>query len=165
MLPFTFFFLVLEDTSGSRRVIPAGIPKKSENHFFFLQQCGDYGGGRLVVSGHLAAAGNEINAVEQQQLLRRVFTFFFCSWTKLPGNPRWIRRCKSILIIQSNCLSFLTQSVRMQGALFFIYFQNNTTISPLKHNRVWIRPAYAPLQLSSFCTYMRRRLDFFEDLD
>lgn len=37
----------------------------------------------MVVSGHLAAAGNEINAFEQQQLLQRVALFA----AGLPGNP------------------------------------------------------------------------------
>lgn len=37
----------------------------------------------MVVSGHLAAAGNEINAFEQQQLLQCVALFA----AGLPGNP------------------------------------------------------------------------------
>lgn len=68
-----FFFFCL--------LIPAGIPKKSENNFY--NSGGIKEEGRVVVSGHLAAAGNEINAFEQQQLLQCVALFS----AGLPSNP------------------------------------------------------------------------------
>lgn len=77
----------------------------------------------MAVLGHLAAAGNEINAFEQQQLLQCVALFAAGQNFLVILNGSEIVSPASSL---RHCLSFLTLRVCMQGTLFFIF----TTISP-----------------------------------
>lgn len=59
-LAFTFFFSVLEDTSGSLTCNSCRDSKTQKQFFYISARIKEEG--RVAVLGHLAAAGDEINA-------------------------------------------------------------------------------------------------------